>query len=60
MLRRLVPIALVCTLLGTGIANSTTVIAPTFEQLVSSAQLIFSGEVINRQSFWDAGTHTAS
>ena len=53
MLRRLVPFALVCTLLGTGVANSTTVIPPTFSELVSKASLIFVGQVANVRAVWE-------
>jgi hypothetical protein len=52
-LRRLVPLALVCTLLGTGVANSTTVIAPTFTELVSKANLIFVGQVASVRAIWE-------
>ena len=51
-MRRLVPLSLLCTLLMAGVARSTTVIPPTFESLVSSANTIFVGEVMNVQSAW--------
>src|SRR6185436_12476627 len=53
-MRRLVPLSLICTLLMAGVANSTTVIPPTFESLVSSASTIFVGEAINVRSEWIA------
>jgi hypothetical protein len=37
-----------------GVANSTTVIPPTFETLVSSASTIFVGEVMDVRSEWIA------
>jgi len=51
-MRRLLPLSLICTLLMAGVARSTTVIPPTFESLVSSANTIFVGEVMNVQSAW--------
>ena len=53
-MRRLLALSLVCTLLMAGVANSTTVIPPTFETLVSSANTIFVGEVMNVRSEWIA------
>jgi hypothetical protein len=52
MLRRLVPLSLLCTLLMAGVARSTTVIPPTFESLVSTANTIFVGEVMNVRAIW--------
>lgn len=52
MLRRLVPLSILWTLLLAGVARSTTVIPPTFESLVSSANTIFVGEVMNVRSIW--------
>lgn len=53
-MRRLLSLSLVCTLLMAGVANSTTVIPPTFETLVSSASTIFVGEVMDVRSEWTA------
>ena len=53
-MRRLFPLSLICTLLMAGVARSTTVIPPTFEALVSSANTIFVGEVMNVRSSWTA------
>ena len=53
-MRRLVPLSLICTLLMAGVARSTTVIPPTFESLVSSANTIFVGEVMNVRAEWIA------
>jgi hypothetical protein len=53
-MRRIVPLSLICTLLMAGVARSTTVIPPTFESLVSSANTIFVGEVMNVRSIWTA------
>ena len=53
-MRRLLPLSLICTLLMAGVARSTTVIPPTFESLVSSANTIFVGEVMNVRAEWMA------
>jgi len=53
-MRRLLPLSLICTLLMAGVARSTTVIPPTFESLVSSANTIFVGEVMGVRSIWIA------
>lgn len=54
MLRRLIPLTLICTLAAAGVAKSTTVIPPSFEALVSSANTIFVGEVMNVRSDWES------
>ena len=41
-----------CAVLPLGTARATTVIPPTFDQLVSEAELIFQGAVTNVQSQW--------
>lgn len=51
-MRRLLPLTLLCTLLTVGLAYSTTVIPPTFDDLVSKAQTIFVGEVVNQRAIW--------
>lgn len=51
-MRRLVPLSLICTLLMAGVARPTTVIPPTFESLVASANTIFVGDVMNVRSIW--------
>lgn len=51
-MRRLGPLSVICTLLMAGVAGSTTVIPPTFESLVSSANTIFVGEVMNVRAVW--------
>ena len=51
-MRRVLSLSVLCTLLMAGVANSTTVIAPTFESLVSSATTIFVGEAVNVRSEW--------
>ncbi len=53
-MRRLLPLCVICTLLMSGVARSTTVIPPTFESLVSGANTIFVGEVMNVRSVWTA------
>jgi hypothetical protein len=45
---------MLCTLFMAGVARSTTVIPPTFESLVSSANTIFVGEVMNVRAEWIA------
>ena len=52
MLRRLLPLSLICTLSMAGVARSTTVIPPTFESLVSSSATIFVGEVMDVRAEW--------
>ena len=51
-MRRLLSLSLICTLLMAGVANSTTIIPPTFESLVSSANTIFVGEATDVRSEW--------
>ena len=53
MFRRLLPLTVVCSLLATGIARSTTVIPPSFDALVASAGTIFVGEAMNIRSEWE-------
>lgn len=54
MIRRLLPLTVVCTLLAAGIARSTTVIPPSFDALVAGAGTIFVGEVMNTRADWEA------
>lgn len=51
---RLLPLSLICTLLMADVARSTTVIPPTFDSLVSSANTIFVGEVMEVRAVWAA------
>ena len=53
-MRRLLSLSLVCTLLVAGVATATTVIPPSFESLVSTANTIFVGEVMDVRSEWIA------
>lgn len=53
MFRRLSLLTTLCLLAAAGVARSTTVIPPTFEALVSSANTIFVGEVMNVRAEWD-------
>jgi hypothetical protein len=53
-MRRIVSLFLFCTLLTAGAASSTTVIPPTFESLVSTADTIFVGEVMDVRADWIA------
>lgn len=53
-MRRLVTLSVFCFLFITSAARATTVIPPTFESLVSSANTIFVGEVINVRAEWIA------
>jgi hypothetical protein len=41
-----------CTLFGLSAAWGTTVVPPTFEELVSQAELIFQGAVTDVRSEW--------
>jgi hypothetical protein len=54
-MRRLVPLFLICTLLTAGVARATTVVPPTFDALVSGANLIFVGEVTDVRGEWRNG-----
>src|SRR4026208_1434548 len=51
-MRRLLTLSLICTLLMAGVASSTPVMPPPFETLVSSANTIFVGEVMDVSSEW--------
>lgn len=51
-MRRLFPLSLICTLIGVSVASSTTVIPPTFDALVSGANTIFVGEVMDERAVW--------
>lgn len=51
-MRRFIPLTLIATLFIAGVASSTTVIPPSFGTLVSAAQTIFVGEVVNQQAIW--------
>ncbi len=53
MFRRLSLLTTLCLLAAAGVARSTTVIPPSFETLVSSANTIFVGEVMNVRAEWD-------
>lgn len=50
-IKYLLPLVLIG--LGFGYSNATTVIPPTFEQLVGQAELIFQGTVTNARSVWE-------
>jgi hypothetical protein len=51
-MRRLLPLSMICLVLMTGVARSTTVIPPSFDSLVSSANTIFVGEVMDVRAEW--------
>ena len=51
-MRRLLPLSLICTLLTAAAASSTTVIPPSFDALVSGANTVFVGEVMNVRARW--------
>ena len=53
MFRRLLLLTTVGTLVAAGVARSTTVIPPSFDALVSSANTIFVGEVMNVRAEWE-------
>jgi hypothetical protein len=54
MFRRLSLLTTLCLLAAAGVARSTTVISPTFDQLVAEAQTVFVGEVMNVRAEWEA------
>jgi hypothetical protein len=54
MFRRLSLLAMVFTLAAAGVARSTTVIPPSFDALVTEANTIFVGEVMNLRADWTA------
>ena len=60
MTRRVFPLALVAIGLMAGVARSTTVIPPTFDELVSRAQSVFVGEVISQRSVWQTSAQGRS
>src|SRR5947209_6203544 len=49
--KNVLPILLIAATLAT--ANATTVVAPTFEQLVGQAELVFQGTVTDVKSVWE-------
>ena len=54
MFRRLSLLTTLCLLAAAGVARSTTVIPPTFDQLVAEAQTVFVSEVMNVRAEWEA------
>jgi hypothetical protein len=50
-IKNLLPVILTAFVLAT--ANATTVVPPTFEQLVQQAELIFQGTVTDTKSVWE-------
>ena len=54
MRRRFALLGLLCVFLPPRVASSTVVIPPSFDELVTRAQSIFVGEVIDRQSIWES------
>lgn len=55
--RRIALLGLLCAFLPPRAATSTVVIPPSFDELVTRAQSIFVGEVINRRSIWESGAN---
>jgi len=53
MFRRLLLLTMVCTVAAAGVARSTTIVPPSFEALVSGANSIFVGEVMNVRADWE-------
>ena len=53
-MRRLLPLTVLCTVVSTVTAGSTTVIPPTFDTLVSRAGTIFVGEVMDVRGEWES------
>ena len=54
MVRRLSLLSMVCLLAAASVARSTTVIPPSFDALVSGANTIFVGVVMNVRAEWEA------
>jgi hypothetical protein len=46
-------LSVIAFLAGVAAASSTTVIQPTFDELIARAQIIFQGEVVDRRSEWE-------
>lgn len=53
MFRRLLLLTMVCTVAAAGVARSTTIIPPSFDALVTGANSIFVGEVMNVRADWE-------
>jgi hypothetical protein len=53
MFRRLLLLTTVCTVVAAGVARSTTIIPSSFDALVSGANTIFVGEVMDVRADWD-------
>jgi hypothetical protein len=51
--RHLAAIVLLAALLAAGRANSTTVIAMTFDELLADAEEVFVGQVVDQRSAWE-------
>lgn len=60
MFRRLLLLTMVCTVAAAGVARSTTVIPPTFDQLVAEAHTVFVGEVVGQRSVMDTSSQGRS
>ena len=60
MFRRLSLLTTLCLLAAAGVARSTTVIPPTFDQLVAEAQTVFVGEVVSQRSVMDTSSQGRS
>lgn len=52
--KSLVTLTVCCSLVAAGVAHSTTVIPPSFDDLVSKARTIFVGEVVSQRAVWEA------
>jgi hypothetical protein len=53
-------LCLVCSLLGAETASSTTLIPLNFQEIVTTAESAFLGEVVSRRSDWNVGPHGRS
>jgi len=53
MFRRLLLLTMVCTVAAAGVARSTTIVPPSFDALVSGANTIFVGEVMDIRADWE-------
>ena len=55
MVNRILILIVACLMLDLGVASSTTVVPLTFDNVVSKAELIFVGQVIDRRSTYASG-----
>lgn len=59
-MKRFFPLTLAALVAATSVVRSTTVIPPTFDELVSGAQAIFVGEVTGQRAYWETSAQGRS